>query len=164
MPVSNRDSLVAPLPTFLVWRFTDGVYYEICQEPEFGSAFGDSFQRHVGEVVRRANTRGTLQVYPEEEYLVGNMRKDSVDWIVTDDTAAIFVECKTKRLKLEAKVEIRSSEALEDELDKLATFITQVYKTILDCQKGYYRTFTLSSGLSVFPVVLTLEEWYALGI
>jgi len=35
-----------------------------------------------------------LTVFPEHPYHVGKYRKDSVDWIVSDRTADLFIECK----------------------------------------------------------------------
>ena len=106
-------------------------------EQGFDNANGEAFQRHVGEVIGHANTRGQRTVHPEAEYHVRGDRKDSVDWIIEDDGGLLFVESKTKRLRLRAKTEIRSTEALEAELDKMAAFI-QVYKAIADYRAGHY--------------------------
>jgi hypothetical protein len=40
----------------------------------------------------------------------------------------LFIESKAKRLQLAAKTEIRSEDALSTELDKLASFVVQLYK------------------------------------
>lgn len=159
----GRERLIAPVPFFLMRRFTEGVYYEICKEPDFGEAFGRSFQSYVGEVLNRSNGAARFSILPEKEYAVGKDRKDTVDWIVEDSSAVMFVESKTKRLRLEAKMEIRSTEVLERELAKLADFIVQTYKSVRDYRDGHYPDFPYRPEKPVFPLVLTLEEWYPFG-
>lgn len=163
MTVGGHNSLVVPIPAFLTRRLTEGIYYEIRDEPEFADAFGESFQNYVGEVVVRANVRGALSVFPEREYYLGRLRKDTADWVVEDGEGVLFVECKTKRLRLEAKTEIRTEAVLEGELDKLAGFISQVYRTISDYKDGLYPECPHREGKPIFPVVVTLEEWHVFG-
>jgi hypothetical protein len=161
---TNCESLLAPIPTFLFRRFTEGIYYEINQERGFDAAFREAFQSYVGEVIHRANANGSYAVYPEAEYWVGRERKDTVDWIIADHTAVLFVESKTKRLRLAAKTEICSTTTLEHELDKLADFLLQLYRTIRDYRDGYYPPHIgYDPHRKLYPIVLTLEEWFAFG-
>lgn len=90
MNVDGHDSLVVPIPAFLTRRLTEGIYYEIRGEPEFAEAFGESFQSYVGEVIARANVRGTLSISQEREYYLGGLRKDTVDWMVEDGAGVLF--------------------------------------------------------------------------
>jgi hypothetical protein len=162
MLVNGRESLVAPIPTFLFRRFTDGLYYEIRGADGFDAAFGDAFQWYVGEVIARANTQNALTVYPETEYLVGRDRRRTVDWLIRDETGVVFLECKTKRLRFEAKSDITTASTLEEETDKLAQFIVQTYRGIRDYFNGAYP-YGNSPRVPVFPIIVTLEEWYAFG-
>lgn len=161
--MAGRERIIAPLPPFLFRRFTEGIYYEICKEPDFSEAFGQSFQQYVGDVLKRGSPSGRLQIHPERQYMVGKERKDTVDWIVEDSSGLMFVESKTKRLRLEAKTEVRTTEMLEKELAKLADFIVQTYKTIRDYRSNHYPGLPFRSDKPVYPVVLTLEEWYSFG-
>jgi hypothetical protein len=163
MNYQEHDSLVCPLPTLLFWRLTQGVYYEICKADGFAKAFGDSFQNYVGEVIKMAITNAKIKVYPEEEYCVGKHRKNTVDWIFAEEDAALFIETKTKRLIQDAKVEVSSEKALKEELDKMADFVTQVYKTIKDYQENQYPSFKYQKQIAIFPLVVTLEDWLAFG-
>lgn len=163
MNYQERDSLVCPLPTLLCWRLTNGVYYEICREEGFSDAFGEAFQDYTGEVIRKAMTNSTYEVYPEQEYFVGKNRKNTVDWILADSEASLFIETKTKRLIQNAKVEINSEEVLKQELDKMADFILQVYKTINDYRTNQYPSFRYREEVAVYPFVVTLEDWFAFG-
>jgi hypothetical protein len=94
--LNGRDAVVSPIPTFLFRRFTDGVYYEICDAKGFADAFGCSFQKYVGEMLSKANYEERFSILAEQSYYVGKDRKDSVDWIVSDPTGTLFIECKTK--------------------------------------------------------------------
>jgi hypothetical protein len=99
------------------------------QKPGFDNAFGDAFQWYVGQVIERGTQRESTRFYSEAQYRVGKDSKRTVDWIVQQDGAAIFVEAKTKRLAHQAKVEIIEGDILPLELDKLAAMVVQAYKS-----------------------------------
>lgn len=161
MKVRGVERFVAPVPTFLFWRFTSGIYYEICKESDFALPFGESFQNYVGEVAKRATKdHHAFSVLPEAEYHVGRDKKNTTDWIISGKTAALFVEVKTKRLRIDAKVELFSQEVLIEELGKMAEFIGQLYATIRDYRDNRYPKFPYDSRRRIFPLVVTLENWY----
>jgi hypothetical protein len=159
----GRDSLICPLPTLLFWRFTNGIYYEFCKKPGFDNAFGDAFQRYVGKVIERGTHPENTRFYPEAQYWVGKDSKRTVDWIVDQHGAAIFVEAKTKRLAHQAKVEIINQEILPVELDKLAAMVVQAYKSICDYKAGYYPHYPFDPSRKIYPIILTLEDWFLMG-
>jgi len=159
----GRESIVCPIPTLLFWRFTSGVYYEIYNQPGFNNAFGQAFQWYVGEVIAKGTARERTRLYPECTYRVGKDLKSTVDWIVEQEGVALFVEAKTKRLAYEAKVEIVQEDALSIELDKLAAMIVQVYKTIADYRANKYPTYRYDPQRRIYPIVLTLEDWFLMG-
>ena len=65
----------------------------------------------------------------------------------SDETADLFVECKTKRIRREAKIRLASTEVLSAELDAL---------------NGRYRHWA-SRGKPIYTMIVTLEEWFAFG-
>jgi hypothetical protein len=101
-------------------------------------------------------------VLPESEYWVGKDRKRSVDWIASDSSGELFVECKAKRLRADAKVALGDLTALRQELEKLAEFAVQIYRTLADALDGKYPHWTPSER-PIFPLVVTLEDWYVFG-
>jgi hypothetical protein len=161
--LNGRNAVVSPIPTFLFRRFTDGVYYEICDAKGFAEAFGRSFQKYVGEMLSKANYGERLTIVAEQPYHVGKDRKDSVDWIVSDSTGDLFIECKTKKLRVEAKIALTSTTVLNDDLDKMAGFIVQIYKTLFDAINGRYGHWLPQQDKPLYPVIVTLEEWFAFG-
>ena len=163
MSYQGRDCLVCPIPTLLFWRFTSGVYYEIYNQPGFDNAFGEAFQWYVGQVLEQGTRREKTRLYSESEYWVGKDLKRTVDWIVDQDGAAIFVEAKTKRMAQEAKVEIVQETILPNELDKLAAMVVQVYKSIRDYRAGRYPNYPFDAQRKIYPMVVTLEDWFLMG-
>ena len=160
----NADviSVAAPLPTFLMRRFTEGVYYELLDAKGFSEAFGKAFQAYTGDVLSVSNSQRRLNILPECPFDVGKDRKDSVDWIVSDATADLFVECKTKRIRREAKIRLASTEVLSAELEKMAEFIVQTYKTLIDALNSRYPHWA-SRDKPIYTMIVTLEEWFAFG-
>lgn len=163
MAYRNKDSLVCPLLTLLFWRITAGLYYEICKEKDFGVNFGSSFQEYVGKVIKKASSNKRIKFIKEQEYHVGRDRKDTVDWIVYDRDSALFIECKTKRMILPVKIELKDSSLVEEELDKMAKFILQIYKTIDDYRNNKYPSFGYKEKRQIYPLILTMENWFLFG-
>jgi hypothetical protein len=116
----GRDEIACPIPTLLFWRITLGLYYSLKDVKGFPTAFGASFERHVGEIIRLRMSSAEMTVLEAQEYHVGHNRKDSVDWIVKQgDEAALFVECKTMRLTWNSKAGLADLSALEQDIRKL---------------------------------------------
>lgn len=155
---TNKVCLVCPIPALLCKRFTSGTYYELYHQPNFDQAFGNSYQDYIGECLS--------MIFPKEqiaaEATYGKDSKRTTDWILTDQTARLFIECKTKRLTLGAKTELLDETELNNQLEILANSIVQVYKNILDYNNGLF-THIQHTELPVFPLVVTLENWYLFG-
>lgn len=163
MSVQGRDAVVCPLPTLLFWRFTSGLYYKICKESGFANAYGEAFGQYVGSILRKAFVPPSHEVIPEDTYRDGKNLKRTVDWVVWGGEVALFVEAKTKRLVAEAKSEILVPEVLSGELNKMAGIILQVYKSIMDYLGGLYPSDHYKKGWRVFPLIVTLEDWFLMG-
>lgn len=163
MPFKRKDSLVCPMVPLLFWRITSGLYYEICDEKDFGNNFGQSFQEYIGNVIEKASNNKAINFMKEEEYHVGRNRKDTVDWIVYDKDSALFIECKTRRISLPAKIELRDNSIIVKELDKMVKIIVQIYKTIDDYCNNLYPSFKYEEKRQIYPIILTMENWFLFG-
>jgi hypothetical protein len=160
----GRDEVACPVPTLLFWRITTGLYYSLKDIAGFPTAFGASFQRYVGEVLRERVTNPRMALLEEAEYHKGRHRKDSVDWIVQEgDEAALFIECKTKRLTWASKAGLADLSALDQDIRKLAGAVVQVYKTIADYRAGLYSHLPYVEARRIYPAIVTLEDWYFFG-
>jgi hypothetical protein len=158
IPIDGVDHLACPVPDHLLRRFTDGVYFEIVGAPGFSAAFGDSFQAYVGEVVNRVG-EGRYTVLPDRTYTVGGQEKRSVDWITSDSSGDVFLECKTKRIRYAAKFALADRTLLEEDIGAIAQAVVQTYKAIRDALADRYPHWR-ARGLPIYPLVVTLDEWY----
>lgn len=176
----GQDEIACPIPALLFWRVTSGLYYSLRRGlyyslgggRDFGlrrgrgftGALGESFERYVGEVLRQRVTNAGISVLKEEEYHVGLNRKHGVDWIIEQGgEAALFVECKTKRLIWTSKAGVANVAALDRDLRNLGRAVVQVYKTISDYRAGRYPHLAFSEGRRIYPVIVTMEDWYLSG-
>lgn len=158
-----RPALICPAPTLLFNRFTSGVYYELADLKGFSVAFGNAFQAYVGDMATRVNELlGDLfEIREERTYNKGQNR--TIDWILSDKTAHIFIECKTKRMRLGSKQALEMNGALETDLAKMAEFVVQAYKALDDALDDQYPHWS-PDNRPVYPVVVTLENWYLFDI
>jgi len=163
MKAQGKDSLVAPIPTMLTWRFTQGIYYEIYEMKGFDKAFGGSFQQYIGDVL--ADVLGESMIILPEEKSANDRGVPCSDWFVIDEESVLYVESKTKRLQLGAKVSLNDTTALESELKKLAMAVRQTYQCIdaSNNQKLKGEEYLDLSHKRPYPIVVTLESWYIFG-
>ena len=129
MKVRGVEKFVAPIPTCPCFGDSqvESITKTPCKESDFALPFGESFQNYVGEemLAKSGLQRVTHRfLYTKNPYITSaRIKKNTVDWIVSNKKAALFVEAKTKRLRIDAKVEIFSQETLIQEIGKMAEFI-----------------------------------------
>lgn len=159
----GKDELACPIPTLLFWRMTQGLYYFLYRNRDFPGHYGPSFQAYVGDVITDQTAGTGLNVIPEARYNTGDGGKDTVDWIVHSDDAAIFVECKTARLTVPSKQTLADPAALERDLAKMVSAIVQLHNTYADYEAGRYPQFPFDPAKKVFFAIVTLEDWLIFG-
>jgi len=158
LDAANPDRLLCPVPRYLLNRVTSGIFYDIVNSDGFANAYGYAFQRYVGEVISATVPTPPFTVIEEHPYAeVKAKLKHGADWIISDATGHLFIECKTKRLSLGSK-NVTDPEAIERDLGAMAQAIIQNYKNILDAKKGI--TAWQPDDLPIYPVVVTLEDWH----
>lgn len=157
---TRPERLHCPIPYYVLKRVSQGLFYEIAQAEGFNNPFGASFQAYVGELLGETFPSPQFKIYEEREYKVGRDRKDGVDWILTDDYANLFVECKAKRMTVGAKSAVDPA-IIGQQVDYLAKAVIQLYKNIADALAG--NTHWPRNDRPIFPLVVTLEDWYLIG-
>jgi hypothetical protein len=110
---------------------------------------------YVGEVIEFACKPPRFAILLEEPYYIGSNKFHGVDWVVSDDTGHLFIEAKTKRLTLSAKI-LSTGSALECDLITIATAILQHYQNIRRALDG--KTSWQPDGQPIYPMILTLED------
>ena len=163
MPYESKESLVCPIPTLLFWRIAGGLYYEVVDQRGFDKAFGKAFQGYIGDCITKAHTNKNIDSYQEESYVAGKERKDTTDWIIDDGSCAVFIECKGKRMTLPSKTQLVVGNALEKDMQKMADFIVQAYKSIRDYRNDEYHHYKNNKQRTVYPLIVTLEDWHLFG-
>jgi hypothetical protein len=142
----------------LLWRITDGLYYDIYKLSGFSKAWGDAFEIYIGDVLRAALPCSSFSIHGQKAYEICKAETHhGADWRISDTTGHVFVECKTKRLRLDSKLSSENSD-LESDLKTLAQSFVQNYKNINDALNGLVPDFD-AKGLPIFCVVTTLENW-----
>ncbi len=154
------NRVICPLPSYLIKRITEGIFYDVVGEPGFDNAYGEAYEEYVGKVLNRAFSSSNFTIIPESQYRVCKDTKHGVDWILKDSTGAICIECKTKRLLRDAKFDTNSG-FLDNELENMAKFIVQNYKNVEDIRTK--KTNWQYDGCPIYPVVITLEDWLLLN-
>lgn len=155
--------LICPIPNYLIRRVSEGLYYEICGMPNFSDFFGPSFQNYVGEMFEAADRAGTFAITQEQEYIFRGSPKHTIDWIVSDKTAHLFVECKTKRFTYLAKTKILDSSALDADVIEFGKGVAQTYKALQAALDGEHPLWKHDKR-PIYPVVVMLEDFYSAGL
>lgn len=154
---NGEEVLACPISDFLWNRVSQGVYFDLIDIPEYTQAYGRSFERYIGDVLKEAlNSEAYTILKPEEYHVAGKNLKHGSDWIVYDSTANIFVETKTKQLRYGSKFLLNNEELLRD-LNIASEAVVQNYKNILDAQKG--KTNWEDNNLPIYSFIVTLEDW-----
>lgn len=154
----NEATMLCPMPFLLTKRLTDGLYFDLVR-CDAATLFGDAFEAYIGEAARaEIGDRTTIR----GEAIYGRSEKRSVDWIVEDPSATLLVECKLARPALRAQTEISASDPLGAALERLGDAVVQVYATLADALGGAYPHWQ-HDGRPLYPVVVTLSNWYAFG-
>jgi len=160
----SDSQVLCPIPPMLLRRFCDGLYFDLVRRgSEFHPTFGLAYEDYVGDVSFAANFGGSFQILKAEQYGPKTTRKDTIDWIVFDDSAALFIECKASRVRLQAKVDLLARDPIHKELRKLAGFIAQAYATLSDGLHGKYDSWK-PVGTPVYPFIVTLDNWQRFGL
>ncbi len=154
----HPERVLCPIPTFLMTRVTQGIFYDIVGAKGFQNAYGKAFENYVGKILTETCGASGLTVSGETPYTApGKNLRHGVDWTLRDATGTVFIECKAKRVRQDAKAG-GDGAALSKELETMAEYIVQHYKNIDDALSGL--TAWVSDGTPVYPLIITLEPWW----
>lgn len=157
---THPERTICPIPHHFARRTTTGIFYDIANKPGFDNAFGKAFEAYIGEVINVTCSDPRFAAHSETKYSVAGNEKHGVDWVLSDNTGNLVIECKTKRLTLHARL-LTNLEALESDISIMAEAIVQLYKNIADALRGF--TSWSPNGLPIFPMIVTLEDWHILS-
>ncbi|RDC60235.1 hypothetical protein HME9302_01436 [Alteripontixanthobacter maritimus] len=159
----SDSKIFCPITNFLLRRITSGLYFDIIKLGDTGSKFlGPAVQGLIGKVAHTAG-RENLRVLPEQKYGAKKSRKDSIDWIVSDETGHLFVEAKAAQIRFRGISDLMDREQIRKEFDRIRGFALQAYQTLSDALCGRYSHWQ-PDGKDVFLTVVTLEDWQSFGV
>lgn len=156
----NPQSVMCPLPIMLAQRLTDGLYFDLIRaDGSFGDRVGGAFEDYVGELAGRIGD-GWLDLLKEVRW--GKPERRSIDWIMSDRQASLFVECKLGRLDIASQTEMSGEPPFAAAIKRLAGYVGQVYATLTDALAHRYPHWA-PDGRPIHPVVVTFHEWFCFG-
>jgi len=147
---------VCPIPSYLLQRITEGLFFDIKNVKGFGNSYGAAFESYVKGITEQLNEGGFFTVIEGSEYKVGKDKKHGVDLILESSNTAILIECKTKKMVWNARYGY-GEESLISEIEKLAVFVVQNYKNLVDVVNG--NTSWKYLGRHLYPMVVTLGDF-----
>ena len=115
-----------PCPELLIRRATDGLFFDLVdKDGDFGNPYGKAFQNYCGLALHQQFTEAHHRILEERQYMVNGQKKDGVDWIVSDHTGHLMIECKARRLRIDAKLDA-NDKVVDEALDVLADELRKV--------------------------------------
>lgn len=144
-----------PAPPHLHRRLFSGVFYDMVPVEGFSRAMGDAFDSLIGFVLQRGYP-GLGAEKPAPYTGPNRAQHQGTDWIGSDGTATVFIECKTMRLTRDARI-LKDVAALERKIDEMAGAVVQNYRNIQEALDGH--TAWTPNDLPIYNIVVTLEDW-----
>lgn len=160
LDTASPHLLHCPLPELFLRRIGPGLFYDLTQKKGFDNPYGKSFESYIGEVVHATYGANQYKLLDQVQYRDGLNKKHGTDWVLVDDGANLFIECKTKRMNWNAKLSFDRNRLLA-QLKYLATAFVQLYKNIGDAKLG--KTDWQVNDRPIYPLVVTLEDWILFG-
>ncbi|MDB5691811.1 MAG: hypothetical protein JWO81_874 [Alphaproteobacteria bacterium] len=154
---------ICPIPMFLLQRVTSGVYFDLVAKKGFSDSFGPAVQALIGEAAYKSNASKVFTICGEASYGSAKQRKDTVDWIISDSTASLFVECKAARTRFKGTSDLSEQVYINREFDRIRLFATQIYKSLSDALDGRYPNW-VPEDKPIYCLITTLENWHTFGI
>lgn len=161
--IDDDEYLYCMFPEHLHAQLLSGIYYIAkIYDPKnnLSNPFGRSFENYVGTILNKTNESNKLDVLEEIKFnYKGNQLKTS-DWIVSSDEEIVFIECKTKRLRMPSKTLEAYSDTLDEDIDFIAKALIQLYKIVHHYKSGNIPKLLFDPNKEISVLVVTLEEWF----
>ncbi|MBK3451034.1 hypothetical protein [Pseudomonas haemolytica] len=152
----DPNMAVCPIPSYLLQRITEGLFFDIKSINGFGNSYGAAFEHYVKGITEQLSGERGFKIIEGAEYKIGKDKKHGVDLILEGKDIAILIECKTKKMVWDARYGY-GEESLISEIEKLAKFVVQNYKNLIDVVNGNANWKCL--GRNLYPMVVTLGDF-----
>ena len=160
--------LVIPVPIFLIYRITDGLFYDLSEKFKkeksnpFHIFFGkEIFERYVGILLKQKYNSSEL--FSEWSYGTKKNKHNTVDWIVIRGNNAILIECKTSGISQEAK-SFTELEILQQDLGlRIVKSIKQISQLVKDIRNRVIGLEKLFNIKRFYFIVITFDRVFLSG-
>ncbi|WP_316777832.1 hypothetical protein [Pedobacter antarcticus] len=162
----NGGFLYCIYPDYLIFQLTAGTYYLADignNDHQLAKAFGDGFERYVGIILEKVNVQYHFPIKSETVYQLNRKKGQlrSSDWIIETDDAIVFIECKTKKLRLNSKNFAKYHDTLDEDLQQMVNAAVQLYKVYQHYSNNLIPSLPYAPDKKFIPLVVTLEDWFA---
>ena len=147
---NHPERVICPIPFYLLRQISAGILYDLVNKSDFANAFGRSFQMYVARLSSSLANRLVSPLCPRSPIILAPGNSTVSIGILSDDTGHLFIEAKTKRLTLGAKIRSISAD-LDGDLATMATAIVQHYQNIQRALDGTTRW--KPNGLPIYPLI-----------
>ncbi|MFC4725963.1 hypothetical protein AB6B38_11540 [Glycocaulis abyssi] len=151
--------LIGFSPSLIIRRFTEGIYFDLASESDFGVALGAAFENYVIETIKTGGCK-SWDVSPEISMVkkgVGTIHTS--DAIINTESCSIFIECKFNRPTHVAKFDLSDENAVDGQIDKFAGFFAQGYKAAYRACRGDFGEIVLHKD-NIFLIIVSPDEWH----
>lgn len=156
------DRALCPIPSFVLRRITSGTYFDLIRADGFEQGFGAAFEDYIGLVMRKSCHKAVpWEIHKPKPYrALKKKTHHGADWILSDGTANLFIECKATRIRAVA-VAAETYADVEKTVQRLAEMVVQNYANISEALAGL--TDWNRNTLPNFSVIVTLEDFITFG-
>jgi len=161
--VKVNGQLICPSLDFLLQRVFSGLYYDVVKHKGMENSLGKSFENYISEISAKVLPSRKYKYIKETTYTAGKQEKATVDGIIQTKHSLIFIEAKSKRMTARSKSESLQGINLKKDIVILAEAVVQLYQSLEDYEQGLYPHLAYKEDLKVYPLVVTMEDWFIMG-
>lgn len=155
--VFDEQQLMCPLIDLLVYRFTEGVYYDAISGPDaIRNEIGSNFENYVLSYLEKSFQE--FSVSGEIEYGKKGHQTKSPDILIQQNKEiTLLVECKATRMPFDSKFKQADKNKETEKSTEIAKGIFQIWRFYAHIRCGKLNGFAVNEN--ALGVVVTLDAW-----
>lgn len=149
---------IVPLPELIPWRISHGIYYDVVK-------LGDEVRTEIGDRFEQYCTNILSELFPSRKFLreedYGLSKKIQMKTpdirCIHDGKLILIIECKFKRMDIDAQFGRNSSNNLPDGIGEIVKGVFQIWRYVSHVRRGLVPNTVLSEKW--VGLVLTMDPW-----
>lgn len=158
----GNNIISAPIPDLIAIRNSLGIYYQLFNKfnTKFSTYFGHVFAKYVSTVLE--NSIRSERLIDIDSEIDESYKGKKPDYAIIDGSIAIFFECKSAKLRKDAKT-MATEEEVKKSLKEVIDGLEQIDKFIQACQDKTLN-FEVFNECKIFKaLVINIEEIYLIN-